>query len=869
MSLPRICFLTLVVAITLASARATPVKFDIPAQPAGTALVAFAKQADVEVLFSPEELRKVQANAVVGVHEPEAALALLLKGTGFTATSPTAGKFLVTRERNQPATGEIRGVIVASVDGRLIEGAVVSIADSTVSVHTGDDGRFVLRNVPVDKRTLLVRAAGYRPERVTEIGVLAGGRLDLNPVRLSPAPADDEVQQLDEVVVNSASLTEFFTLKTFVVMPSRFGIAEERLATNVTLTNAELENLPQLGEDLYRTITRLPGLAADDFSAKFWVRGAPNGQLLARFDGVDLIEPFHLKDYDGSLSIVDLQTIGSIDLVTGGFTTDYGDRLAGVLTMETQEVTSPKPLTTLGLSATNVRATSQGEFADGNGQWMVAARRGYLDLALKLGGGTLNASPVYYDFSSKVEYRLNPHQTLSLHVLYAGDSLERLHKNNAADLRSSYDSAYLWGRWQGDFGERLSGESVLSFSRLDWHRDGNGLIDYGTHQFSLRDDRRLDTVDLRQDWTLNLTEHALLRSGFEFKSGQARYDYALSREVWAVRDGALFNDTRTANYALRPDGDQAAVYLAARLQPWTPLIIEPGVRGERDTATGSTDWSPRLNASLALGPRTTLRAAWGIYEQAQGLQELSVQDGETTFHPPERAEQRVLGISHKLESGLTLRLEAYERLTSHLRPHWETMIDPFNVFPEALYDRTELDPTRGRARGVELIAEHRGGRFGWGASYAFATAEEKVGDRWIPRNRDQRHTFCADVTYVPARNWQLSSSWQYHTGWPTTDINYYLTTLSNGSLIYSWVYGPYNGQRTPAYHRLDLRATRTYRLKHSTLRVYVDIFNAYNQKNVDGYDTPSATIVNRQLIVTKKPLEMFPILPSAGLSWEF
>ena len=49
----------------------------------------------------------------------------------------------------------------------------------------------------------------------------------------------------------------------------------------------------------------------------------------------------------------------------------------------------------------------------------------------------------------------------------------------------------------------------------------------------------------------------------------------------------------------------------------------------------------------------------------------------------------------------------------------------------------------------------------------------------------------------------------------------------------------------------------------------MDIFNAYNQQNEDGYDTPSATIVNGQLIVTKKPLKMLPLLPSFGLTWEF
>jgi outer membrane cobalamin receptor len=688
-------------------------------------------------------------------------------------------------------------------------------------------------------------------------------------LRADPAPATKEEGGQRETAASSME-EPVVKLDKVVVTPSRFGIAEERVALNATLTNAELETLPQLGEDLYRTITRLPGLSANDFSAKFLVRGAPNNQMLARFDGVDLIEPFHLKDYDGSLSIVDLQTIGSIDLVTGGFTTDYGDRLAGVLTMETQEFARPKPLTTLGLSVTNVRATNQGVFAGGDGQWMVAARRGYIDLAVKLGGGTIDASPAYYDFSGKVEYRLSPHQTLSLHVLYAADTFERLHKYNDPDLRSSYDSAYLWSRWRGDFGERLSGEGVLSLSRLDWHRDGNGLIDYGTHQFMLHDNRRLDTVGLRQDWTLNLTERALVRTGFEFKSGEARYDYALSRQMWSLSDGVLLNPTRIVNYTLRPDGDYIAAYVAPRLQLWSPLVIEPGVRFERHTYTNSSGWSPRLNASLALGPRTTVRAAWGIYEQAQGLQELSMLDRETTFSPPERAEQRVLGISHKLPSGVALRLEGYERLSSRLRPYWENPIDPFHLFPEALYDRTKISPSHGRARGLELLAENRRNpRFGWSASYTYAVAEEEIGGRWIPRMWDQRHTFYADVTYVPARNWQLSASWQFHTGWPYTDINYYLTTLNNGSLIYSWTYGPLRGLRAPAYHRLDLRATRTYRLKRGTLRAFVDIFNAYDQINKIGWDDHSATIVNGQLIVHKTPGRMLPLLPSFGLSWEF
>jgi len=783
-------------ALVVMTTQGSPVKFDVPAQPAASALMAFSQQAGVDVLFASADTKNLRTTAVVGIYEPAEAIALMLDGTGLSAKPTSSGKFVVRRERTPPPT------------------TVPKSSEPTA---------------PQEK----------------------------------DGPSTSALPEKAEVI----------RLAAFVVTPSQFGIGDDRIARNVTLTSAELQPLPQIGEDLYRTVTRLPGLSTNERSAMFMVRGAPNREVLSRFDGVDLIEPFHLKDYDGALSIIDLETVGSVNLITGGFTADYGDRLAGVFTIETQANPEPGLHTTLGLSVTNLRATNQGTFADGDGQWLVTARRGYIDLALKLGGNDIKDSPSYYDVSGKVLYRLSPNQTLSLHVLHAGDTFESLHNDPDPDLRSSYDSTFLWGRWLGNFGDRVSSEAVVSFSQLDWHRQGDGQHDevdsYVTHPFTLRDDRRLNVLGLRNDWTINLTAHALIRTGFEFKAAKARYDYAMSRVRYSFSNGNLGTATLAIDAYRRPYGEHTGAYIAPRFQPWTPLIIEPSVRFDRDTQTGESVWSPRLNASYTMG-RTAVRAAWGIYQQAQGVHELAVGDGETTFHSPERAEQRVIGISHQLKSGTELRLEAYERLTTHQRPYWINLTEPYNLFPESLYDRVQFSPTRGRARGVELFVQHRDrGRFGWGASYAYAVNEDEIGGRWMPRYWDQRHTLYMDVTYVPARNWQLSAAWQFHTGWPYTDQIFYLQRLNNGGMVANWYYGQTNALRAPAYHRLDLRATRTYRFEKGTLRVFVDIWNAYDRKNSAGFDNHYGYIANGQLVVVKTPGKLLSILPSAGLSWEF
>ncbi len=652
-------------------------------------------------------------------------------------------------------------------------------------------------------------------------------------------------------------------LAEVVVTPSRFGVSESASSVAASLTAAELEVLPQIGDDLYRSIARLPGLASDDVSASFWIRGAPPRELLARLDGVDLIEPFHLKDVSGALSIVDPAIIRRLDLATGGFTTEFGDRLAAVLTMETKSAV--RPLTALNLSLTGLGGRHEGVFADKRGRWLVSGRRGYPDVALRVAGRDDEVSPRYYDLAGKIEFDLSPRHTVSLHALHAGDGF-RYRRTNDPTLSSSYASDYGWVRWRGEVGDGVRGEAVVSWSRLEWQRDGSGRLD--GFPFSLRDKRSLDVLALRQDWTAPLGDRALLRAGFEAKESAARYDYALSHQRTAALAGVQTTLTETQNARLRPDGTAAGAYVAVRVQPLTPLVIEPGLRFDRATHTRDGEWSPRLNAALKLGGGTW-RAAWGGYTQAQGLHELHVADGERAFRGAEQAEHRVLGWEQPLAPKISLRLEAYERVGTHLRPRWENLDNAYDLFPEAQSDRLRLNPERGRARGVELLLASRGASpLRWHVSYALGKTEERIAGRWVPRARDQRHAFYADATYALRPRWEFSTAWHYHSGWPTTDVVYSLAPLTNGRRLLVSANGPVYGLRLPDYHRLDLRATRRFKIRQGEVRAFLDVFNAYNRTNLLGYDH-NVSVSGPQVTSTKKAREQLPLLPSLGVSWEF
>ncbi|MEI6105817.1 MAG: hypothetical protein WCR49_02285 [Opitutae bacterium] len=51
------------------------------------------------------------------------------------------------------------------------------------------------------------------------------------------------------------------------------------------------------------------------------------------------------------------------------------------------------------------------------------------------------------------------------------------------------------------------------------------------------------------------------------------------------------------------------------------------------------------------------------------------------------------------------------------------------------------------------------------------------------------------------------------------------------------------------------------------LKIFVDVFNAYDQANAIAYNY-APRVSGGVLTVSQQPREMLPIIPSAGISWE-
>jgi len=191
-------FLAVLVSLASGLAHAETVEFSVPAQPAADALLAFSKQARIEVLYSFDELRAVPSTAISGKLEPEEAIARLLQGTGYSAHKSWRGKFVVAAA---PAAGSIRGRLLSPLGGPVAE-IRVSLPALHLKTVTDESGVFVFTALPAGTYRLVAAGEGYRLLEVTELKVRGNQVLNLAPQVLQPA---DSLVRLDPFVVEARS----------------------------------------------------------------------------------------------------------------------------------------------------------------------------------------------------------------------------------------------------------------------------------------------------------------------------------------------------------------------------------------------------------------------------------------------------------------------------------------------------------------------------------------------------------------------------------------------------------------------------------------------------------------------------------------
>jgi hypothetical protein len=606
---------------------------------------------------------------------------------------------------------------------------------------------------------------------------------------------------------------EAVQLPPIVVSPSAYTLLE-KVGSPAELNIKDAANLPLIDNDVLRTMHLFPGVIASDFSARFQLRGSEKGEVLVRLDGVELPDPFHLQDFGGAMSAIDLSLIRNARLYMGGFAPSLGDRMGGVFDLETVEP-DRNGETLLGLDLINLQLQNEGRLGDGG--YLLSARRGYVDLIMALVDAIepLNEKfrPRFFDLYGKVDYPLGEDGRLTPSFLYSRDTnvIDKLGRID--DLESTYDNFIAWTRFRA----RLN-----AITRLDVTPYGGTLQRDkrdGESDFDVRD---IAFAGVRADaWVTPAPEHALSFGG-DARWAEGTYDYHETTSPFPELDDS------------QPPIDVHAtltgVHLSAYAQDeWTvtPRIgVVLGGRVLSQTHQMKPVLSPRVAVAYRMASAWTARAAWGVFRQAIDAMNLPVEAGVASERKPETAVHSVIGAEWTPSERLSVRVEGYRKTYRHLAGRVRDVgrKSQFVVFPL---------PEEGRAYGGEVFVQGRPSpRFAWTGGYAYAVAEVLVNGRHVPRDFDQRYTVLVNGTYALSDATTVNVGWRFHTGTPVTPVAF-ATDGESGQLVP--VLGETNSVRVPPFHSLDARISKRYDFRRWNLTAYLQVINLTFRNNVQEY----------------------------------
>jgi len=658
-------------------------------------------------------------------------------------------------------------------------------------------------------------------------------------------------------------------IETVVVAASRYEISRDISTSSFGFDRRTIQDMPDIGEDPIRVTQRLPGTAASGASAVAHFRGGEANEIGIMLNGQWLFDPFHIRDYQNIFSAIDARAIEGVEVYTGGFPVRYGDRMSGLVLMNSLQAEKSRH-TEIGISVFNTSFLTAGSDDDRN--WLFSARRGNLDLVIDSEYG----KPSYFDVFGEYTFDISPDARLSINALYADDEVEIVTESDPAELEqvtSDTRNAQLWLRLDSNWSSTLTSSTVLSMIEYKNRRDGS-VNDPEKLVARVRDDRDVSQYGIRQDWVWTPSKRHRMQWGLHLAYSDAEYDYDAAAEYFGLQE-IFENQPSDVLRSLRadPNGGSYSLYLSDRWRVSESMMVEWGLRWDDQTytdASSDSQLSPRFSAMWRPWASTELRVSVGRYYQSQAVQSLQVEDGITNYWPAQRADQLIVGLRHLTANDTSIRVEAFLKEIREPRPRFENLYDPLGIIPELQADRVRLDPTKARARGVELSADRTLGNWNWWASYTWSKVTDRIDGDDVQRSWDQRNALQAGFGWHNEGGWDFSMAASVHSGWPATDLSLVADGIDDeGEPQFKAVPGSRNAEQHPSFTSLDLRLSRRFDVKRGTLLAFIEVSNVLNHDNVCCRDWDLEEDDDGNEFLDYSHDYWMPLLPAIGVLWEF
>ncbi|WP_271782093.1 TonB-dependent receptor [Aquimarina algiphila] len=768
----------------------------------------------------------------------------------------------------------ISGYVKNNNSGEKLLGVNI-IIDNAYGTTTNDYGFYSI-NLEKGNHQVEISYLGYKTIR-KEIFIDANKKIDFDLA--------EELAELDEIVISSNK--------------ARKKIQSTEMSV-VSLKGETIKKLPAiLGEpDVLKSLQLLPGVSSvNEASSGFNVRGGSVDQNLILLDDATIYNASHLF---GFFSVFNSSAIKNAKLYKGGIPSIYGGRLSSVLDIKQKEGNTKKFGGEAGIGLISAKALIEGPILKGDkeeasGSYMLAGRRSYIDLFTFLTDDFKDSSLFFYDFNLKANYDINKNNRLFLSGYFGRDKFEldgllgTLWGNTSGSLR-----------WTSVLNEKLFLQTSAIFSNYDYNLDN---LRTGSE---FRWKSSISNYNLKPRLTWFINNNNTLKTGldftyYNFKPGKisSLNGSSINAEEFSDKFGlengiyidlkqnisdklSLQYGVRWSNFSRLGKGDIREYETGTPLTYNSALDIyeENEVLGITNYGSGKriktfNNIEPRASIRYLLNESNSLKVSYNrMYQYLHLISNttsptpLDVWSPSGPYLSPQYADQLALGYFKSFQNGkYDLSLETYYKKLQDVTD----FIDGADLlFTEEI--ETQVAQGQGRAYGLEVqLNKNEGKLTGW-LSYTLARAETKVlginNNNYYPSNSDQLHELNLVGLYKLNKRWDFGANFVFGSGRPVT----YPTGRyeQNGLVVAD--YNDRNGNRLPAYHRLDISATLNPKKGKNGKWVF-SLVNVYNRQNAASIYFNEVNEVNEVEMATgmtqATKLSFFGIVPSISYEFKF
>lgn len=720
----------------------------------------------------------------------------------------------------------------ATLKGRVIDGQSneplpfvnVVVVGTNVGAVTDDNGNFQINGLKPGFVRVQASFIGYHTALSPEIEV-KNAKVASVEIRMEKRDT-----QLEEVKVTA----------------SPYRKTEESPVSLKTIGIGEIERSPGANRDISKVIQSFAGvLSSPSFRNDIIIRGGGPSESRFYLDGVEVTNINHFATQGasgGAVGILNADLIREVNYYSGAFPSNRGNALSGVFEFGQVDGNTDKLKFKGSLGASEVSATVDGPLSDKT-TFIVSARRSYLKFlftALKL-----PFLPTFNDMQFKVRTRFDAKNELTLIGLGSVDVNElNLDIKNPDDqqkyilsqLPENNQWSYTVGAVYKHFRQNSYQTFVVSRSHLN-----NTLTKYLDNDDSSESNKILDYVSEEQENKIRFENNVRL-SGFKANMG-ANVDFAKYTNATMQRrfyNGNVLNvkydtDLNLVKYGIF--GQVSHEFLDER------LTLSAGFRMDGNNYSSEMNnllkqFSPRVSASYLFAPRWSLNLNSGRYYQLPPYTAMGFQQNFAFVNKDNlkyiSVDHFIGGVEFKPATAMQFSLEGFLKNYRNYPLSVNDQISLANKGADygVIGDEAVTSTSKGRAYGAEFQARISSTKYNLNMSYTLVRSEFQDGaGKYIVSAWDSKHIVSMTGTASLKRNWQVGGRFRFVGGLPYTPWD-----LDRSSLITAWNAqgGPYldnsklNADRFGVFHQLDVRVDKSYYLKKTTLKFYLDIQNLYN-----------------------------------------